>query len=138
MSVEDGSRSKPARELAVACGYHVFASGAPAKSRYMLVGPALPSTADPPEQNCGSIFALTWMGTGDLRIPPQYSAAARKTFSRSAPTSVHGFLNPAPTGGGSVRPSPAPAAFTNDTVAADAGGRSALTCCCGLAAGAVA
>src|SRR5262245_60546210 len=81
MSLSPGFKSKPARELARAFTYQVEARGAPVKSRNASVGPALPSVPKVGEQDRGSMVALTRIGTVDLRIAPQYSAAARKAFN---------------------------------------------------------
>src|SRR5262245_15240118 len=126
MSGFDVSRSAPYREFATACTYHVEASGAPLKSRITEVGPALPRTAEEAVQNWESILAAIWIGTVDLRIPPQYSSAARNTFSRCCPRVVPRLPNTGATKVGSLKPSPAPSRFRMLTVTSAAGGASSM------------
>jgi hypothetical protein len=110
--------SLPASLLASACGYQVFATGAPGKSRCTVAAPAWPSVALDESQESGSIWAPTRIVTVLASFAPQMSAAYWKAASRCAPSVVALLLPTAATTVGSLKPSPAPSRFTTVTTAA--------------------
>src|SRR6266404_2942554 len=107
MSSVWGIRSLPNRLLPRATANHVLASGAPAKSRTTLTGPAEPRTAEVELQDKGSNFAPTRIVTGLLRSAPQRFPACWNALNRWAPIVVPGFPPTGATGVGSLNPSPA-------------------------------
>src|SRR5512143_3485967 len=108
-SAVPGARSAPLRLLASACANHVLATGAPAKSRCTVLGPAKPSSAPPPPHGVrGSKLLSASITTLLERTLSQRLAASLKAFRRSAPSVVPGFPPSGNRGVGSLKPSPAP------------------------------
>src|SRR5437867_9965575 len=120
MSDVEGSRSSPASLLASAWWYQVFSNGALGKLAWIVLGPALPSTALEPSQSSGSKFESTRISTLLGSRLPQMLAAYWKTYRRCSPTVVPGLPPTGVAGVGSLNPSPGPSRFTMVIVEAPA------------------